>query len=224
MKNENDFISMQKEFYDRISSQWNLENKDPVVGSFDAHNTFEYYEELFKNIDNTNELTMLDFACGPGRNIVKYWNRFKQIDGVDISAINLEKAKIWITHNNFDINNINLFHCNGKDLSIIEDNTYNIIMSTIAMQHICVYEIRYNYFKEFYRILKNNGIITIQMGFGDGHKNTANYYDNYYDASSTNGACDVKINNTDDIKNDLYEIGFRDFSYYITPKRTWRFS
>jgi predicted SAM-dependent methyltransferase len=72
-------------------------------------------------------------------------------------------------------------------------------MSTIVLQHICVYEIRYNYLKEFYRLLKNDGILSIQMGYGDGHPNTRNYYDNYYDASTTNSGCDVKVTNPEEI-------------------------
>lgn len=30
-------------------------------------------------------LNVLDFGCGPGRNIVKYNKRFNRIDGVDIA-------------------------------------------------------------------------------------------------------------------------------------------
>jgi len=218
MKEMKDYIDMQQKFYDTEATKWSVDNTEPVVGTFGQHNDCIWYEELFRGIENTNELIALDFACGPGRNIVKYWNLFKRIDGVDISKINLQKANDWVTHNNLDGNYINLYKCNGFDLEDVKNEEYDIVFSTIALQHICVYKIRYNYFKEFYRVLKNNGIISIQMGFGDGHHCSSEYYENNYDANGTNGTVDVKIKDPEDLKKDLYEIGFKDFTYCLTPR------
>ncbi|SVB61931.1 uncharacterized protein METZ01_LOCUS214785, partial [marine metagenome] len=72
------------------------------------------------------------------------------------------------------------------------------------------------YFKEFYRVLKNNGWISIQMAYGTRNKyKTCDYFENYIDAKSTNSSCDVSITNFNYIKNDLEKIGFTNFSYTI---------
>jgi hypothetical protein len=43
---------MQKRQYENEANQWSANNRDPVVGSFDAHNAWEDYKYLF--IDNNN--------------------------------------------------------------------------------------------------------------------------------------------------------------------------
>ncbi len=170
---------------------------------------------MFKDIINLDFKKVLDFGCGPGRNIVKYNNTFKSIDGVDISQTNLDNSLIWIKHNNINPENTKLFLCNGIDLSNIGNENYDIVMSTICMQHICVYEIRLNYLKEFFRVLKPGGYITIQMGYGKGSPMTVDYYVNNYDALSTNRGCDTDISESTQIENDLISIGFKNFNYYI---------
>ncbi len=212
----NKYTVMQKNLYEQEAIKWDLNNLDPVVGSFNAHNDWKDYEYLFKDINNLQNKVVLDFGCGPGRNIVKYNNTFLKMDGVDLGKNNLNNAKLWISHNNMDINNTKLILCNGIDLQNIEDSHYDIIMSTICMQHICVHEIRFNYFKEFYRVLKPNGYITIQMGYGDNSPSTVDYYANHYDATSTNRGCDTKITDPKQIEDDLLGIGFTNFNYYIT--------
>ena len=70
-----------------------------------------------------------------------------------------------------------------------------------------------------FRVLRNNGSITIQMGYGksQGLKDVSvDYYDNFFEAYSTNGGMDVMIENYIDVKNDLLEIGFDNFNYYIS--------
>jgi ubiquinone/menaquinone biosynthesis C-methylase UbiE len=210
---DNKYTQMQLNEYNKFASEWDLQNRDPVVGSFDLHNEWKEYENLFLNLQNQKELVGLDWACGPGRNIVKYKDRFKRLDGVDISPININNAKNYLQSN--QILNSNLYISNGIDLSNIPDNTYDFVMSTIAFQHICVYDIRYSILSEVYRILKLGGIITFQMGYGLPSPNTVGYYENYYDASSTNRGCDVCVDNPNQIKNDLLKIGFTNFQYTI---------
>ena len=108
--------------------------------------------------------------------------------------------------------------CSGVDLNEIPSSTYDVIMSTICFQHICVYDIRYNLLKEFYRILKPKGVITMKMGFGPETptKESVSYNSNYYDASGTNGQMDTRVESPDELKNDLEQVGFNNFKYYIT--------
>jgi len=214
---DNKYTKMQKNLYKRESESWNINNKNPVVGSFDAHNNWNDYEFLFKDIENCENKIVLDFGCGPGRNLVKYSSKFNRIDGTDIAETNLQKALLWIEYNNIEKEKHNLILCNGIDLNRIGNETYDIVMSTICMQHICVYDIRFNYLKEFYRVLKNGGYITIQMGYGTPSPACVDYYDNYYEAKSTNRGCDTNISDYKQIEKDLLSIGFKNFKYYIRP-------
>lgn len=210
------YSSMQIDHYEQTAAGWTPENRNPVVGSFDEHNDWVDYDTfLFKDCINFD--SCLDFGCGPGRNIVKYNSRFKTFDGVDLSQTNLDNALKWIQTNNCSIEKTKLIKCNGYNLENIQDNTYNVIISTITLQHICVHDIRMNYFKEFYRVLKPDGIFTAQMGYGVGHPMSVSYYENNYDATETNSRCDTRVEDPTQIEQDLSQCGFVNFKFYLRP-------
>jgi hypothetical protein len=71
--------------------------------------------------------------------------------------------------------------------------------------------------KDIYRILKNGGVFTAQMGFGSPSPATVGYYENYYNAQGTNRTCDVCIESTEQLEKDLIEIGFTNFQFIIGP-------
>lgn len=211
----NKYTKMQKAQYDGDASNWSIDNRDPVVGSFDEHNAWEDYDKfLFKGVKTTGKLA-LEFGCGPGRNIVKFASKFNQIDGVDLSEINLKNAEKWISHNNILVPN--LYENNGVDLSGIPDAKYDIVFSTITLQHICVHSIRKNLMSEFFRVLKSGGYLCFQMGYGIGKKDVVGYLDDFYDAKGTNSAMDTLVESPDQLKSDLNDIGFSTFKYDIRP-------
>ena len=208
----NKYTKMQRNHYNENAANWSEEYKDWVVGSFDGHNNWPEYEKLFTRINNENEKIGLDFACGPGRNLVKYGTRFKRLDGVDISEVNIEKAKGYTLNNKLSPN---LYVSSGVGIDTVPSDTYDFVMSTIALQHICVYDIRFSIMKDIFRVLKDGGIFTAQMGYGYPSPLTVGYYDNYLDATGTNRACDVCIENPNQLQGDLLKIGFKDFQYEI---------
>jgi ubiquinone/menaquinone biosynthesis C-methylase UbiE len=216
-RNKQDYLNMQNKYYDQYAAVWSLQFKDPVVGSYDAHNDWNDYDTyLFKDFDTT-DMVALDYGCGPGRNLVKFHDRFKRIDGVDISNINLEKSRVNLEYNDIDIPN--LYHTSGDNLSMIEDNVYDVMFAVICFQHICVHEIRFNILKEAYRVLKPGGKLCFQMGYG-GKEGipTAKYYDNVYEAASTNGHADVSITDEEELKDDLInKIGFKNYKSDLRP-------
>jgi SAM-dependent methyltransferase len=212
LKKDNKYTIMQLKQYNELASTWSESNRDPVVGSFDQHNNWADYENLFLRLENQKEKIGLDFGCGPGRNLVKYGSRFKRLDGADISPINLEKAKSYTTNNGLQPN---LCLTDGVGVGDIQNDSYDFIMSTICLQHICVHEIRYNIFKDMFRVLKNGGLITIQMGYGSNTPRAVSYYENNYDATSTNTGCDTMVETPQQLEKDLTEIGFSDFQYII---------
>jgi SAM-dependent methyltransferase len=210
------YAKMQQAQYDNEATTWTPINRGPVVGSFDEHNNWPDYDNfLFKGVD-TSYKTALDFGCGPGRNIVKFASKFNQIDGVDISDVNLINARLWFKTNNLTMTPV-LYKNNGLDLSLIPSDHYDVVFSTICLQHICVHEIRFNLMKEFYRVLKTGGSICHQMGFGIGRPGSVSYYENNYDASGTNGHADTRVESPDELKLDLDKIGFSNFTYDIRP-------
>ena len=220
------YSKLQQYSYDKLASLWSVDQKDFVVGSFNLQNEWEDYNLLFDGMfdfhGNAEYLPMakdrliLDFGCGPGRNLEKYAPNFKRVDGVDISYINLNNAMGWLRDSQAYNDNV-LFKSNGRDLSEIESNTYDAVMSTIVLQHIPVHEIRFNLFREFYRVLGNGGWFTAQMGFGKGKLGAVDYYKNHYNAARTNGRNDVYVEGPSQLEEDLTKVGFSDFQYWIRP-------
>ena len=129
VQKENKYTQMQLNTYNDLASGWSESNRDPVVGSFDGHNGWDDYENLFTRLENQSELIGLDFACGPGRNIVKYDGRFKRLDGVDISPINIEKAKSYTSNRNIETV---LYTSSGVDIDVVPSDEYDFVMRTIA--------------------------------------------------------------------------------------------
>lgn len=219
---DNVYTWMQKRQYDHLGSMvWDREYSadgdilfSRVDGRFYVHCNWDGYENLFKSIPYVDDWKVLDFGSGLGKNIICYQNRFKQIDGVDICPRIIDSSKVLLKKNQID--NCQLLLCNGIDLSEIPDETYDLIISTRCLQHICVYSIRYNYFEEFYRVLKPGGYISLQMSFGRSKRNQVGYYRNHWNASGTNGIWDVCVKQPNYIKADLKTfIGFKNFEYNI---------
>jgi len=217
--NQEKYSDMQRRQYEIEASRWSLSERDHVVGSFEAHNNHKDYEDfLLFGFDRPN-LIALDFGCGPGRNLVHFGPQFKRMDGVDIAQNNLEKAKLWLTHNNVWKDDIRLIICNGRDLANIENDYYDLVISTITLQHICVHSIRYSLFQEFHRVIKLGGWISLQMGYGPkvDMRQKADYYDDYVDAEGTNGHADTMVTSPDQLSGDLTKIGFKNFYHDIRP-------
>ena len=141
--------------------------------------------------------------------------RVSRTEGIDISDKNLANAGIWCQTNHVPIPT--LIKSNGIDLSLIPSDTYDVVFSTICLQHICVHDIRFNLMQEFYRVLKPGGSICLQMGFGNNHPKTVGYFENNYEATVTNSGCDTRIDSPDEPKSDLEKIRFHSFDYDIRP-------
>lgn len=201
---KNTYTEMQKKFYDGGTSD-HLEH--------DAN--IDYWNILLEKIkdkDNSESLG-LDFGCGKGRNVrnLKKFN-FKRVDGVDISTGNINDCRSKIPDSLFYLNN-------GVNLSEIEDETYNFVMSTIVFQHIPVHDIRYQLLGEILRVLKPGGLLSFQMGMATEEMKDENffYFANNYTVPGTNGQGDVQIKDKKDLIEDLLKIGFTNIETMIRP-------
>ena len=233
MKDYSKYIEMQKGIYNNK----NIPSED-IVGYYDWNEAFPYetfllYENgdvrkpLFKE---TNDKVALDFACGPGRMVRRMSKCFKKVDGVDISNRLIEEAREKSPSNDFYVSN-------GDDLGSVPKNNYDFVYSTIAMQHIAVRTIRMNILKNIHEVLKEDGIINIQMAFSkdfpynctpfhneeNGIRVSVKTLDNTHatwmedriNAASTNSGCDVGIGPAD------VPLVIKDFETYFRDVKVW---
>jgi ubiquinone/menaquinone biosynthesis C-methylase UbiE len=214
----NKFTQLQQSVYDKHASNWSIENaveeKADFVGNWKRIKDWAP-EEMWKDIPDLHTKDVLDFGCGPGRNLVGLHKKFKSMAGVDISAYNLEKAKEYLEYSGLDTNKFPLYKNDGVSLNGITDDSFDIVMSMITWQHISVYEIRYNLLKEFYRVLRQGGYITIQTLYKSVNEGAVKYHENAYDVPGTNSKNDCVVENPEYINKDLQSIGFSNFKYYI---------
>lgn len=212
VKTQSDYTNMQIEYYDSNAHIMNVENHSV------HNNNPDYWSLLLSPFceGDWKDKKALDFGCGCGRNVISVLNTYDvgEMHGCDLSKNNISFCNTNLEET--DHNNYKFFATDGKSVGDVEDNTYDAIISTIVMQHICVYDIRKSILVDMHRALVDGGVICIQMGYGDAHPNGRDYYDNYYEAEGTNSKCDVMITYPSQIIDDLDEIGFTDIEYEIT--------
>jgi SAM-dependent methyltransferase len=216
------YLDMQQSFYETAASAdkvspGNIEG-DHVAGSWREHNAWPDYETyLMKYVPNPSNWVALEYGCGPGRNILHWNQRFARIDGVDISAANLENVRHFVEGIVAPKKMPHLYQTKGMDCGDASRNSYDFCFSTICLQHICVYEVRFSIFKSLYECLKPGGRISFQMGYGSPSPHTVSYHVNNYQAISTNRDCDVEIADYKLLYDDLEKIGFQQLEHWIRP-------
>lgn len=223
---ESDYLDMQFDHYQKEAARWTLSNKNPVVGGYHKHNAWGDYDNFLFIDFKTEGLVALDYGTGPGRNIIKFQDRFARIDGVDIGIKNIDNAKLNLKE--AGITNSNLYICDGKSTPV-DDESYDVWFSVICLQHIASYDIRYSILEDAYRVLKPGGHICFQMGYGgrntsgalykiysrNNNIKTAGYYDNDFSAETTNGFHDVTVSDEKQVVGDLEKIGFKNVIYNL---------
>ena len=108
------------------------------------------FYQMFKKLDLDE---VIELACGRGRHVLKYANMSNHITLVDVLEKNIQYCK-----NRFsNIQNISYYKNNGVDLSNLNDNKYSSLFTYDAMVHFEMLDI-YNYLKETYRVLKDEGM------------------------------------------------------------------
>ena len=208
---DNAYTNMQKVQYSVGTTNHMEHNDNP-----------KYWDVLLGDLkDSTkwNNKNALDFACGKGRNVSNIlslcdWSR---VDGVDISSANIDFCKH--VYNN---QKSNWYLNNGVDVSELSSNEYDFVMSTIALQHIPVYDIRKNIIIDLLRVMRSGGLFSFQLGYGEDLSDVngrprSSYYENAYNANGTNSEHDVRVQNVNDVIDDLTKIGFINISCEIHP-------
>ena len=209
----NNYIEAVKKEGTKVAAEWGIFNRNVGVGLFDELNKYRDYEYLLSNIELLEEKRLLDFGCGPGRNMRNCTQQVAKIDGVDLIEQYFGHANKYLTFCGYDRSSYDYYLTNGYDLSNISDEVYDMIVSSNTLQFICIYDIRFNYFKEFFRVLKSGGLISLQMGYGVPSPNTVSYSNNTWNKGDP--LYSVAVENVSEIQNDLENIGFINFTYQI---------
>ena len=190
---------------------------DFVVGSWSEHDAWPDYERyLMRHVPSEPVWTALDFGCGPGRNILRWSQRFARIDGADIARANLDNARVFLA----DLpaaKHPQLFLTGGGDCGDAPSGAYDFVFSTIALQHICVHAVRLAIFRDILRCLRPGGRVSVQMGFGVPSPMTVDYLADHFDAPATNRACDVAIATAGQPRATLEGLGFVEFEHWVRP-------
>ncbi len=116
-------------------------------------------------------MTVLDFGCGLGylsNAVAKYTEK---VHAVDISCGAIECAKILNPANNLFYSNNN-----GKDLTMFNDNSFDLIYSFAVVQHLSdkLFE---GFLKEFLRILKPSGQVVCHIVLDDNPQSKSECYE-----------------------------------------------
>ncbi len=215
MLNEDGFLKKQSDFWNTISQGWSLQNKNPVVGWYDYHNSFPYYKtHLFRGIENRQDKVVLEIGCGPGRNMILFRDWFTRIDGVDIAPDTLVKAKINLDDAGVPIPN--LWVTDGKSLPMIADAQYDLVFMVISHQHITSRAVRMNLYREAYRVLKPGGHFCFQTGFGPGHPRSVDYFADTFEGDEEFINKDVRVEDLTALTTDVEAAGFHQTDIQLT--------
>lgn len=102
----------------------------------------------------------LDFGCGPGRFTEVLAKDFDKVIGFDISEKMIELAEERAEQEGID----NIEYIAADNLSSIKDNSVDLIMTRLTLEHIPPEQIK-KYVKDFTRILKKGGLASFEIPF-----------------------------------------------------------
>ena len=151
-----------------------------------------------------SKFVALEVGCGTGRLMKRLANRVQRLDGVDVSKTALSQAHERLS------GEYTLFHADGLSLDAVPNATYDIVYSANLVQRIPIHALRYKHLEEFFRVLKCDGHVSLQMGFGEGG---AAYHDDHLTTAG-----EVSVTNATHLLEDLYKVGFRDPKHEIVEQ------
>lgn len=194
-----------KTFYSMGTSNHSEHNKNP-----------DYWDILISDLTSSpkswSRKVFLDFGCGKGRNIVNAKNlcNWDKLIGVDISSENIEYCK-----NNLGYAGVEWYENEGGNVPL-SDESVDFALSTIVLQHICHHDLRVQIKKEIYRVLKNGGVFSFQMGFDGKNPHSKNHaYHANFVAKDSNGQNDVGVEKEEQLTHDLEKVGFKNIEHKI---------
>ncbi|PJE59440.1 MAG: hypothetical protein COU84_00845 [Candidatus Portnoybacteria bacterium CG10_big_fil_rev_8_21_14_0_10_43_39] len=158
---------------------------------------FERYissdRELGNFFKNSREKICLELGCGNGRMTEFLAGVFKLVWAIDISSEMIKLAKKRLSR----FNNIEYLINSGEEIDL-DDNSIDFIFSYAVLQHLPNKKMVKNILKEFYRIIKKNGLIKIQVRGKESYGGVFRFLKWYYGVSFSGK----------EVRNILNKIGF----------------
>ena len=104
---------------------------------------------------------VLDIGCGIGRVLRPLAQHFHALVGIDVSSTMITQSKAWLA----GYTNITTFENSGVDLCEFHDQSFNLVYSYVAFQHMPrpVFE---QYLSEINRVLSPEGYLALQLPIG----------------------------------------------------------
>lgn len=101
----------------------------------------------------------LDFGCGVGRVSRAFASRFDHVVGVDIAETMLTRGR----EINADVANLELVHNAAPDLRVLGERRFDLVYSSIVLQHQPSHAIARGYVDEMVRLLAPGGWLVFQI-------------------------------------------------------------
>jgi SAM-dependent methyltransferase len=165
-----DVLSRHKQEWEELASVdplWAiLTSSDRLGGGWELAEFFETGEaeisEMLKVADDLGEpvrrVRALDFGCGVGRLSRPLAERFRECVGLDISEGMLTLAREL----NEDRPNCRFLVNTAPDLEQLETDSFDLVYSSLVLQHMPSVEMVEAYVSEFLRILRPGGLAVFQ--------------------------------------------------------------
>lgn len=171
-------LNMSTKEVKEISSTWNdLGKSDPlwaVLSDREKRNRRWNTDEFFKTGEevvgryvrlirdhagiNPPFGRVLDFGCGVGR-LARAWAGYaEKVCGVDVAQSMIEGARKY----NEGLVQIDFYVNEKSDLSLFENNAFDVVASHICLQHMS-WPVAEKYIREFARVCKPSGVVLFQL-------------------------------------------------------------
>ena len=138
---------------DPMKKVWEQFHKD----GYNAFSGKDVYLAILHNFDNIFKKTdsVLEIGCGNGDSLLWLQDKVKYYSGIDISRNVCDKL---IDRFREHLALTEVRECAGDGTIPFDDNTFDVVMSCLVMQHIHIKHVE-KYIEESRRVLKNKGKI-----------------------------------------------------------------
>ncbi|MBC7476069.1 MAG: class I SAM-dependent methyltransferase [Candidatus Sericytochromatia bacterium] len=181
-----------KNITDKTIEHYNINAEDFWFGSKD-HDVTQNYNSLLNAISSTAPFKILDFGCGPGRDLLYFKKIGHEVTGLDGSIEFVKMAK--------KISGVEVLHQDFLNLKL-PDSHFDGIFANATLFHIPSQEFT-RVLKDLNKCLKDNGILFCSIPRGNGE----DFYDTRYGA----------YYEIDEMTKFLNDANFEIISHYYRP-------
>jgi SAM-dependent methyltransferase len=102
---------------------------------------------------------VLDFGCGMGRVARPFAARFREYVGIDVAEGMVARAREL----HADLRNCTFVASSGPDLAVFRDGSFDLVYSSLVLQHLPDRGAVERYLAEFLRVVRPDGIVAFQL-------------------------------------------------------------